>query len=83
MLCVLRNQSQLRGSPAICVQVEYKKAGSKGLKMDLSNAESTTYRGGFSPRSVKMYLLSEEVQCFRVDPINKQNRNAGRSKINS
>jgi hypothetical protein len=28
--------------PAICVQVVYKKAGLKGLKMDLSNAESTT-----------------------------------------
>jgi len=27
---------------AICVQVVYKKAGLKGLKMDLSNAESTT-----------------------------------------
>jgi len=26
----------------ICVQVVYKKAGLKGLKMDLSNAESTT-----------------------------------------
>jgi hypothetical protein len=25
-----------------CVQVVYKKAGLKGLKMDLSNAESTT-----------------------------------------
>jgi hypothetical protein len=28
--------------PTICVQVVYKKAGLKGLKMDLSNAESTT-----------------------------------------
>src|SRR5690349_5423066 len=27
---------------AICVQVVYKKEGLKGLKMDLSNAESTT-----------------------------------------
>jgi hypothetical protein len=26
---------------AICVQLVYKKAGLKGLKMDLSNAEST------------------------------------------
>ena len=26
----------------VCVQVVYKKAGLKGLKMDLSNAESTT-----------------------------------------
>src|SRR6267154_2576324 len=122
----------------ICVQLVYKKAGLKGLKMDLSNAESTTdslatgpniaggtfttvslygglayfaivrisasvqdsnfsgpltvhdllnqssvYRGGFSPRSVKMYWLSQEVQCFRVDPTNKQNHNAGRLKINS
>src|SRR5229473_3790977 len=115
-----------------CVQFVYKKAGLKGLKMDLSNAESTTdsqatgpniagepftsislysglayfaivrnrrfgtrlqllrstycarsrnqssaYRGGFSPRSVKMYWLSQEVQCFGVLPINKQNHNAG------
>jgi len=29
-------------SRAICVQVVYKKAGLKGLKMDLSNAESIT-----------------------------------------
>ena len=49
---------------------------------DLLN-QSSVYRGGFSPRSVKMYWLSQEVQCFRVDPINKQNHNAGRSKINS
>jgi len=38
---------------------------------DLLN-QSSVYRGGFSPRSVKMYWLSQEVQCFRVDPINKQ-----------
>ena len=29
-------------SCAICLQLVYKKAGLKGLKMDLSNAESTT-----------------------------------------
>jgi len=28
--------------PRVCVQIMYKKAGLKGLKMDLSNAESTT-----------------------------------------
>jgi hypothetical protein len=28
--------------PDRCVQVVYKKAGLKGLKLDLSNAESTT-----------------------------------------
>jgi hypothetical protein len=35
---------QLRSNVArsSCVQVVYKKAGLKGLKMDLSNAESTT-----------------------------------------
>jgi len=31
-----------RSSRRFCVQVVYKKAGLKGLKMDLSNAESTT-----------------------------------------
>ncbi len=31
-----------RRSRSGCVQVVYKKAGLKGLKMDLSNAESTT-----------------------------------------
>ena len=31
-----------RGAVAIWVQLVYKKAGLKGLKMDLSNAESTT-----------------------------------------
>src|SRR6266481_8748299 len=38
---------------------------------DLLN-QSSVYRGGFSPRSVKMYWLSQEVQCFHADPINKQ-----------
>ena len=36
-----------------------------------------------SPRSFKMYWLSRKVQCFGLVPINKQNHNAGRSKINS
>ena len=31
-----------RSSRQLCVQFVYKKAGLKGLKMDLSNAESTT-----------------------------------------
>ena len=48
-----------------------------------SRNQSSAYRGGFSPRSVKMYWLSQEVQCFGVHPINKQNHNAGPSKINS
>jgi len=133
-----------RGNPEVmctflasdCVQVVYMKAGLKGRKMDLSNAESTTdswatgpniaggtfttislygglayfanvrnlrfgtrqqlfrstycarspihgsfHRGIYSPRSVKMYWLSWKVQCFDLVPINRQNHNAGRSKI--
>ena len=37
----LRN-SGVRSSRRFCVQVVYKKAGLKGLKLDLCNAESTT-----------------------------------------
>jgi len=34
--------SRVRSSRRFCVQVVYKKAGLKGLKLDLCNAESTT-----------------------------------------
>jgi hypothetical protein len=34
--------SGVRSSRRFCVQVVYKKAGLKGLKLDLCNAESTT-----------------------------------------
>ena len=44
---------------------------------------SSVHRGIYSPRSVKMYWLSWKVQCFGLVPINKQNHNAGRWKINS
>jgi hypothetical protein len=37
-----RRRPEVYPSVKICVQVVYKKAGLKGLKMDLSNAESTT-----------------------------------------
>src|ERR1700730_10535191 len=48
-----------------------------------SRNQSSAYSGGFRSRSVKMYWLSQEVQCFGVHPINKQNHNAGPSKINT
>jgi hypothetical protein len=37
-----KRRSEVHPAVTICVQVVYKKAGLKGLKMDLSNAESTT-----------------------------------------
>src|SRR5438445_7813700 len=41
-----------------CVQVVYKKAGLKGLKMDLSNAESTTDSWATGPNIVGEPLTS-------------------------
>ncbi len=37
-----KRRPEVHPAVTICVQVVYKKAGLKGLKMDLSNAESTT-----------------------------------------
>ena len=76
---VVQRISQLCG---ICASVQNSNFSGPLTVHDLLN-QSSVYRGGSSPRSVKMYWLSQEVQCFRVDPINKQNHNAGRSKINT
>jgi hypothetical protein len=37
-----KRRPEVHPSVTICIQLVYKKAGLKGLKMDLSNAESTT-----------------------------------------
>jgi hypothetical protein len=37
-----KRRPEVHPAVTICIQVVYKKAGLKGLKMDLSNAESTT-----------------------------------------
>src|SRR5207244_8586123 len=65
---VVQRISQLCG---ICASVQDSNFSGPLTVHDLLN-QSSVYGGGCSARSVKMYWLSQEVQCFRVDPINKQ-----------
>ena len=68
---IVRWFSVFRNCAEICASVQDSSFPGPLTVHDLLN-QSSVYRGGFSPRSVKMYWLSQEVQCFRVDPINKQ-----------